>query len=707
MKKLRLFILLTSIFILLAIILLLSFFFYTRFKDPLCGGYLDPNMRWCQNSGKMVSGTPVPTDCDPQSPISFTTNLSRFLEYLYIQSHRAEHRTGLSDTMSAVGKTYKGFLFFALPELLKILPTDFGQNFITPYGIISFYDSYFSCIKETDSFCKYLFQKQDNVGLQWLCQEFLKSKSQSSSPCPFSLTDHSDDPSVLIKNVDFFNTLGLLGAFPLANNQAVVFFSDLPVQDLGLNYWSYTVYIADSYNANAQCSPYRQAYVASISSAMNMFTAVGVSKKKFNPLTAETGTVKKGHVCFYTIITSNSDLSHAIRTTLESAPPYPFDFIYTFEIPAGHESIKLDPDLPNPNRLDANEPGYQSRYQRLCCFLRLSPKPGNTDSSNLQKLIYGQDPYTFLSDVVLVESSTIQESLYDSYTLPSAIDPVTNEKQVIYQQWQTMQHRIKTRLKSSGRSLQVLKTRNSTLNIFAPLYKKILNTNKPYQGGFQAIQLAGNGQGDNNDTQYRLSQSTCMTQDTVLVAVCVNHAFLGNTIYNSINVVDTNRAYGYAATVLDDTNTSLFYVVLIGRDNDLLAQTEAHLKTVVGHETSFHKIYVRTGSSGEGSIPECHQVLLVERAYLNPLYSSIAAHNTTYHVKDLFGSNLDSLNTGNDIPQDAWDSLVNVVRPANETMISPLFLKTYTRPSVLLWVVCLLLVIFVLLWIWLLTRSRH
>lgn len=704
-----------SVLIVLLILATFSVYLWWKWRIPKCGGYIDPTIRWCDDNGKLVTGKPIPeAQCDPSSTTQSLHAMTRFFGYVTRLSRHSQQQGSLSSSLSSLGKTRQGFLLFAVPDLLQILPSDFGQNYTTPYGMISFYDAFIPCIDNPAKFCDYISKNQGET-IQNICTAYFQHKKEEMGECPFSVTDHSPDASV--NDPNFFNALGLLGTFSLQANQAVVFFTDLPVADLGLNYWSYVLYMADSLDPNSQCSPKQQIVFASLSAPLNMFTAVGVSGKKFNPLTAETGTVVKGHVRFFTIVAPDPQLAKSIQTRLQTSPPYAVDFVHILEVPSGAGSTKLDPLLENPNQLSTQDAAYHPGYQRLSCFLRLSPSPSTstpTTSQNIQDFIFAKGAYTHHSEVVLLETTpSANTSLYTSYPLPVMIPPAFNEVSQLSKAFHKTKKAFVHRLQWTGYSVHSLPTRNSTLNIFAPLFRNVLRTKDPYLGGFQAIQLAGNGQGDNPDAQYRLSGSACLTNHDVLVAYCVNHAFFGNAVYNSVNVLDTNRAYGYGATVLDSSFQKPYYIVLMGRSLDTLNQTEARIRQglsglsdVSGNvhdsttDVDITKIPIRTGPSQEGNVPLCHQLLMVERTYLNPTFSSISSTGGTHRLTDLFGPHLDTLEET--VPESAWQSLVNVTAPTNETLIPPAYFKVSYSPMTvqrLLLVTVFILVLLLLVWV--------
>lgn len=681
-----------------------------QFKDPRCGGFVNPNDRYCQK-GKLINA-PIPNSCDPISNTIFTQNLLRFLEYMTNTIHRARPsplKKILSD-LTPNGNVYSGVLVFAIPELLKILPSDFGQNYTTPYGVISFYETMIPCIQETDSLCRYLVGKDDLVQNN-LCLEYFRFQKhkliiQQNQKCPFVITDHN--PNLWIEDIPFFNSLGLLGTFSLTSSQAVVVFNDLPVQDFRLNYWSYNVYIADDLNPDLTCSPYLQTHVASVTTPFNMFHCVAESGNKFNPLTGQ-GTLQSGHVRFYLVITFNKLLGEEIVQELKTRGA-PVDCIHVCEIPTGAGTMPIDPSLPNPNRFTTNDALYQPQYQRLCSFLRLSLQPDATEEekSRLRDFIYHKDNYLDSFDVVLVEKGNLSSQniqLFSTVSIPRFISPRVDEIFLYKNEFQHIQKKVNSLL-WRGYHLKRLPTRPTTLNIFAPEFRKVRNTKKPYQGGWQAIQLAGNAQGDNSDTQYRTSKADCLADGDVMIALCMNHASLKNCIYNSINLVDVNKAYGYDGFVMDASQR--YYIILIGRNVELVNRTESILQSALNDiDILFHKILIRTGSSVDGNIPMCHQVLMVERIYMNTIFSCINDPTKVYALEDLFGDRLQDLHV--DTEDDAWNSLITTTAPDASTLIQPVFIKASFSKQVItkiLGAILVFVLILLMITIWLFENQK-
>lgn len=639
------------VFICLLLACFILFVLY-RLRSPRCGGYLDPQSLFCDKRGQIVSsnscGSPT-TD--------FVGDMATFLDYI----RRAKTIQGNEDVktlLSPLGKTYKGLLLFAIPELLKILPSDFGQNYISPYGFISFFDSYFPCIDNVSDFCRFVTRHQPAPFTE-ICRLYVEEQKAKNQECPFPIRD--DSPGVLVQDKGFFNAIGLLGAFSLTPSQIVVFYQEIPVAKLNLMYWSFNLYIVDSLDPGAVCSPYRQINFASIASSFNMFHSVGLSGKRFNPLVADKNTVKKGYVCVYVTISINPLLSEKVEQLLKSSKK-PFDAIRSFVVATGKDSVRLDPTIPNPNTIPRDAAAFDPKTQRLACLLRVVPDPAQNQAEKefLHNYIYGVDNRL---EVVLLESNIPETSRLDHYFLPMSIAPIYDEKQNLTSQFRDLQKKFLRGFSSLGFVSSTLPTRNSLLNVVAPFYRHILNTKHSFEGGYQAIQLAGNAQGDNPDAHYRLSKAVCLTGDEVFLGLCVNHLYYKNTVFNSINIVDVNKAYGYDGFTTDPSYP--FYVVLTGRDNGTLNLVRQRL---AGSGVVIKTIYLDTEE-----VPVCNRVLMVERIYLNNLYRSQKNPETLYNLVDVFGGRYRTIDESLDA--DAYESLRNLTRPDLDRLISPFFCK--------------------------------
>ena len=660
------------------LIILIVLKLYLRLKHPYCGSNFNPNMRYCDpKKAKLKTGD---FSCDPKEAFQYNQYITQFLEYLHHAEQKSDHRL-YKYFSSHVQDVTPGLFYFAIPELLKLLPTDFGQNQYTPYGILSFFNAYPSCISYINSLCHHLFQQTDeNKFGELFCVSFLRwMKERFHHSCPFPIKDINSD--IVIEDVDFFNEIGLLGSFSMRTSQVTVLSIKFPVKTLDLNYWSFNLYLSDSLDANARCYPYRQTLVASIAPPFNIYTAASYDATPQNPILKE-------FVSGFLIIASDKVLAEHTKKMLADAPFFDAsrDFLHIMPIPSGKNSMIIDPELPNPNSMASEDPMFHPEFQRLSLFLRLSPKPSasTTASENMKNVIYLRSELVSFEVLMINFPESSEKQLFGRPSLPLMIDPPYNEIDVLQNEFRTISNRIHRRFWSKFYWTHRLACRNSVANLFAPLYRHILkNPDLQYKGGYQAIQMAGNGQGDNYDAQYRASGGCCLGNNDVLLSFSVNHAFFGNCISNSINLIDLNKAYGFASVQIDEQLSFPYYIVLFSRSNEILNRTEtiilSELDDNLKNKIKIYKIFVRTGPSLEDGFPICHQALLIERVYLNTNYVSKTSNATTYNLYNVFGENLSDGPSSDNKDDDRWKSLSNVVAPKNNLLIKPFYLRmTYS-----------------------------
>ena len=568
--------------------------------------------------------------------------------------------------------------------MLKLLASDFGQNELTPYGIVSFAPLYLSeCITDVSGFCETVFKKETSVLSRTLCETFLEANRRrrrrilqdDGTTCPFHVTDAN--PNLSIDDVGFFNLIGSLGTFSLSSSQCLVLYYDLPVGSLPLDYWSFNLYLADRLSDDV-CKPYRQTYLASLAPPLNCFMTPSIANKKFNPLTGQGDVVSPTRLRFSILVSLNPAITTSVKESLMSKKDMlPFDFIHVFGVPTGEGSMVLDSSFPNPNGMTEQTAMFNPETDRLSLFLRLSPDPQRPEEMALRNFTRFQDPFDKnFCQVCLVDlmDSKVKQETYYPYVQPTYITTVVNEKERLGERFTDILDSFRSFMYRSSFSWSRLPLRNSILNIFAPLYSSVLNTTKPYLGGWQAIQLAGIAQGDNPDTQYRLSGVVCLSSTDVMVAVATNHARLDNCLYNNINIVDVNKAYSIASiTLTRETTEAEVYMVVAGRDK---AMVDRVMKTVRPLNIPCFPVYILTAPSIDNGVPMCHQLVMIERVYVNMQYpsSSNAPSSTVVHnLHTVFGENLRDVMY--DAPDDAWKSLTNVVAPRLDTLIAPVFYK--------------------------------
>jgi len=633
------------IFIIIILFILMILTIIKNKKYPYCGGYLNL---------KLIPKCKA-NDCkdDQQKESDFSINLIIVIKLL-LEIYKNTPDSFINNVQSFYpnAQIYKGIFYFAPPELLKILPSDFGQNNSTPYGIISFFNTYLSCISDIEEFCHS--NLMNSPQLELICNLLKKFKTQE---CPFVVND--GNTNLYIPDKKFFNNIGLLGAFSINYQQAILLKVRLPVKDLNLNYWSLNVYMADNLDPDLTCHPYLNLSVASLVPSLNMYTGTGISGKKFNPITGEGDLLEKGYINFLVIICLNKTIADNIQYFFKSQ----FDFVHAFEVPTAVGSMPIDPNLPNPNDLNNQSTLFNPFNQRLTMFMRLSPDPGTDNLKTFNKFISDTSGKYFQTVLVAFNEKDFPIIQYKNINLPQMINPSVNEYDKI-EDFKDITSIIKNNIFLTFRKKQ-LKLRNSTLNIFGPQFKDVFNTLHNYQGGWQGIQLGGNAQGDNYDAQYRLSESTCLQKTDVMVAVCVNHSYYDNSLYNSINLVDLNRGYGVIAFNFNNNFNFPYYIILFGRDMESINIIEKKINSNQSSDLKIYKYYIDSNE-----IPVCDHLLMVERIYININYQSLDKKNI-YSLHNLFGKDLKNLNLNE--PDDKWNSLINVAAPNLSYLIPPVY----------------------------------
>ena len=133
-KNSRFVLIFVSVFSVLTIIFLIIFS-YIKIRNPTCGANADVSKLLC-NKLKAQSNPNL---------ISIFNDYVTFLEYSQNLYDKQNANSKLQSLFSNF-KIIPGNFGFATPELLKLLPSDFGQNPITPYGILNFSIQYLPCI---------------------------------------------------------------------------------------------------------------------------------------------------------------------------------------------------------------------------------------------------------------------------------------------------------------------------------------------------------------------------------------------------------------------------------------------------------------------------------------------------------------------------------------------------------------------------------
>ena len=643
------------------VFLLCGYLVYFRFEQPYCGGKLDSSSLLCDNQKEQ--------SCNPKDSVIYYKDIGKSLQYIF----RLYNKQKFIVSPSAEGEyeISKGVFFFGIPDILRALPTDFGQNSLSPYGFISFLPLYPACISNKSDFCSQLFTASKSSlvssAAQLECVSFLNGLSSQNPECKFPVNDSS--PDVYIDNNVFFNEIGMLGAFSIYENQCVLLRFKIPQSKLGLMYWSFNFYIADSLGKNNICSPTYQAIVGSLTHSLNLFHVAAQSRKRKNPF--------KDDFDIIIIVSYNEKVTENAQKLISSNRDLDdIDMVHEFRVPTTKGSLTLTKELPNPNLYNKDSRLFNPETDRLAVLLRLTPRKNDNDQQ-LENYIYQVSRNDFSVNLIEFKKDLIGFQPYGFTPNPKQLEAPFNEFELFGSIFRKMGNDIMANLEVNLYNVEKLKVRNSLLNITAPLYRNVLNGNVPYKGGYQAIQLAGNMQGDNPDAQYRLGQSVCLSkEDSVLMTIGLNHQSFQNCLFNTYNVTDSVKAYGYSAFLPNKVSTYVLY--LIGRSKETLNYLSKQL------ENLFSKKYpdidvetkiciVKTGTTQEFAIPYCHPLLNIERIYINPNYCSLSDPTKSYSLWSIFGDALNDFNT--DISDDQWRSLINTTGPLINHYMEPIMFK--------------------------------
>jgi hypothetical protein len=161
-------------------------------------------------------------------------------------------------------------------------------------------------------------------------------------------------------------------------------------------------------------------------------------------------------------------------------------------------------------------------------------------------------------------------------------------------------------------------------------------------------------------------------------------------------VTDLNKALGYDSftfTVNQETDPNLnqnIIIVLVGRNKTFLNFLESEIQKQ--NKSSFVKqIHIETGSNENFKIPENHQVLLVERSYLN---TNFEKDDQIYNYFDFFSiDENDNVKLKSNVD---LDRLKNITAPDLSYFIPPVFYKVRQDQVILKYLVVGFVVLFVL-----------
>ena len=706
MKSLYIFLIVFILLIISVVVIAL----YFQYRSPYCGDQLNKKNFLCNSSSE--------EKCNPTNTVQYYDDIVAVIEYIMV-NYRAQRRIGKllpqSESSNPLPTVTHGVFYYAISQLLRVMPTDFGQNSLSPYGFVSFFPIYPNCISDVESFCAQMFPSNENSEDnpqqkgQKNCQEFLKllRLRHEDQRCPFPIRD--DSKNLFVGDPTVFNQFGMLGSTSMDVNAGIILRICLPLNldktedaccsssgqlcenkvSIALSYWSFALYKMETMNSNDICYPNYQVNAASLCAPLNMYNAVAEAYKHSqtikNPL--------RDTFNFAILINFNKEVDDSMRNTIDEQTEDSYykqlDFIYTMRIPCATGSLPLSNDLPNPNNQTLNSRYFDPATDRFGLISRL------VEDEDRRKNIAG---YTSLDDFVNMQENTqftVQMWKYDNIDItsdlqyfpfqpfPPRLNPPVNEKKNYMKEFRKIKNTILNPLERNAYIIHRLTTRNNLVNITAPYYKSVRNGKIPYRGGFQAIQMAGNMQGDNPDAQYRLQQAECLDDNSILISICVNHQNLGNCYYNSLNITDGYQAYGFYG--YNPGPGKNFIVFMTGRNPETLKMVEKTFRDSIDDDkvdVQFKTIV--TDKTQVFGIPYCHPVLMIERIYLNKLYASSTVNDRVYSLDDLFGT---------EVNLDRIESLSNVTGPELDYFIEPCYYKVTQDTRLLLFILYTMIVI--------------
>lgn len=702
------------IFLIVLIILVISIVgitLYFQYKPPYCGDQLNKKNFLCNSASE--------EECNPTNTVQYYDDVVDVIGYIML-NYEAQRIDALRNPIRVRNSNYTprvtfGVFYFAISQLLRVMPTDFGQNSLSPYGFCSFFPIYPSCISDVETFCAQMFPSNENSKDnpqqkgQRNCEKFLNVLRERYATCPFPITD--DMKNLFIGNPTVFNQFGMLGSTSMDTNSGMILRICLPLDNppterccsgpsgtrcveqvaLALSYWSFALYKMESMDAADICYPNYQVNAASLCAPLNMYNAV--AEAYIN--TGERKDPLRNSFKFAILINYSDLVDQYMRATIEEQKDspysayYDFDFVYTMKIPCSEGSIPLSKDLPNPNFLDSKSVYFNPETDRFGLLSRLvedqERRTNVAGYTSLDNFVNMKENTHFSVQMWTYDVNKYSAKPYPFQPFPPRINPPVNEKKVYGDEFRKLKNSILNPLEKQAYIINRLTTRNNLVNITAPFYPQVRNGKIPYRGGFQAVQMAGNMQGDNPDAQYRLQQAECLDDDSVLISICVNHQTLGNSYYNSLNITDGYQAFGFYG--YDPGPGARYIVFLTGRNPETIKMVEKTFRSGIDTETvEIHFKTIITDKTQAFGIPACHPVLMIERIYLNPLYVSIT-NDRTYNINEIVNSQ--------DRIHDRIISLRNVTGPELDYFIAPCFYKvTKNTRLVLLILYTMVVVIF-------------
>lgn len=626
-------------------------------QKKICPGTLDLTYGQCTDDGKhYISFIKRRNSCDPSIVEIQQKNTILFGGKLALQyvMDRQKYDPIYDIFQNENVAIFKGIFYFLLKPFLTILPSDFGQNYITPYGTPSFLADYISCLPDPSIVCRDLTKNGDEKQIA-VCSRYFDQLNQIFANHENSLCS--------IPNPELFNNLiyvelGLLGAMTIKPSQAIIISGIIP-KNIGLKYWSFTAYLADRYRSSNKCNPFHNIYFSSLLDPFNNFSYIS-----------------NEDIEFVLIISINPHVGNKVSAILSNEIPNAY--IHRFNLPSGSDTMIIEKGLLNPNQLTENDRAFDYETDRLAVLFRMNVL--NPDNPDFLKFKFNPNFSTHCIDF----GETLPMQLYDGIhpILKTPFPTKTDEVNLLKAEMESIHETIKNSYQKQMKDIHCF---DSLLGTFAPLDEKVYYNHYTYKNGRQAIQMASNANGDNPDAWYKLSQPQCMSDDDVMFCLCVNHTALQNSIYCNINVLDKQLGRGITSFEIFEDDSKLlsypFYGVAISRNAELLAEFKAFIQQMFPTKIYLYDFYIETGLGMNWNVPKCHQLLFIERTYLNPMIPDENGNLEYYkNVQD------DTL----------WNQMT---RPDGKSLLNPMIFK-FSRKKPLFVFPIIVMIIIIILFAW-------
>lgn len=638
--------------ILTLIMIGLSIFYIplVRLKNTsrVCPGYLNQEANSCFFNGSLKLPFSQLDTCDPVNYELYMKEISTFVIQLQLILEENNKISSISQDIlkSWSTKIYPGFFYFAQKSLLTVLPNDFGQNYISPYGIPCFLNYYINCLSSKQTFCNDILKSPFS---QKVCMEYLKKigKTFGNNECPF-----------YHKKINFplYDELGMLGANSILPRQIMILEGIMPNESAKLYYWSFNIYLADRYTSKNKCNPYRNIYFTSIQTPFSIYQYP--SEKDFT---------------FAIIISICKEIGDFVYDKIVDK----YDYVHRFNLPSGDKTMIINPNMINPNHLTNNDKVFDYETDRFTILFRMVCKDTNPIYQKFLK--NPQFKFTCFE----FENMESQTFYIDKIKWPLPLSPKFKEKENLKSQQTYLLNKINNYIQTKNPNLikKNIHCFQSLAGLYAPTIKSFYDGTIQYENGLQAIQTASNANGDNYDAWYKFSVPQCLNRDDIFIALCVNHSAFNNSMYCSINIVDKNKSRGLISKeYYIEQDKKPWYVMLIGRDENKLNT----VLTIIKKDDEIIKncdvnIYIiNTGPSIEWKIPICHQILFIERSYINPYILNEKNEMTFYK----------------NVIKERWKEMTH---PIGSELMDPIFIKYEFSYHTLFIIVFCMILIFILL----------